>query len=177
MSEHSKQYDNFEEMLVAAKTMGKFQSTHNIIRQDYIELLRITEINKASDKSFDALYRASLRSLFSLIEADIYGFNQLDQYSDYSDKDTFIAKFKETFKQIAKTWNKETIQKKYFDSKLVGLKDLKKMRDELVHPKEPGHIHKATEEDFEKLKSVFEDYDNFMNDLMNDFFLSTTIPF
>ena len=88
-----------------------------------------------------------------------------------------MEKFKETYKQICKTWNKEEIQKKYYDSKLQGLVELKKKRDELVHPKELEHIHKASEKDFQTLKSVFEDYDKFINDLMNDFFLSTTVPF
>ena len=50
------------------------------------------------------------------------------------------------------------------------------MRDELVHPKEISHVHKATDDDFSNLKSVFEDYDNFINDLMNKFFIGTKIP-
>jgi hypothetical protein len=57
------------------------------------------------------------------------------------------------------------------------LVELKKKRDELVHPKELGHIHKASEKDFQKLKLGFEDYDKFINELMNDFFLVTTIKF
>jgi hypothetical protein len=43
------------------------------------------------------------------------------------------------------------------------------MRDELVHPKNIGHIHKATEHEFDRIKTVFQDYINFINDLMNDF--------
>lgn len=178
MSNHTKQYDNLNEMLLAAQTMGKFQRIHNVIRPDFILLLKITEEQKSNEKEFDALYRACLTRFFTLIEADIYGLNQLDMYDGYDDKkDRFIEKFKETYKQICKTWNKVDLQKRYFDSKLQGLVDLKKKRDELVHPKELEHIHKASEKDFQKLKLVFEDYDKFINDLMNDFFLSTTIPF
>ena len=178
MSNHTKQYDNLNEMLLAAQTMGKFQRIHNVIRPDFMLLLKITEEQKSNKKEFDALYRACLTRFFTLIEADIYGLNQLDMYDGYDDKkDRFIEKFKETYKQICKTWNKEEIQKKYFDSKLQGLVELKKKRDELVHPKELEHIHKANEKDFQTLKSVFEDYDKFINDLMNDFFLSTTVPF
>lgn len=178
MSKHTKQYDNLNEMLLAAQTMGKFQQIHNVIRPDFILLLKITEDQKSNEKEFDALYRACLTRFFTLIEADIYGLNQLDMYDGYDDKkDRFIEKFKETYKQICKTWNKEDLQKKYFDSKLQGLVDLKKKRDELVHPKKMEHIHKASEQDFQKLKSVFESYDKFINDLMNDFFLSTTVPF
>ena len=178
MSNHTKRYDNLNEMLLAAQTMGKFQRIHNVIRPDFMLLLKITEQQKSNEKEFDALYRACLTRFFTLIEADIYGLNQLDMYGGYDDKkDRFIEKFKETYKQICKTWNKEEIQKKYFDSKLHGLVELKKKRDDLVHPKDLEHIHKASENDFQTLKSVFEGYDKFINDLMNDFFLSTTLPF
>lgn len=178
MSDHIKQYANLQDMLFAAQTMSRFQKIHNIIRPDFQLLLRITEEQKSNEKEFDALYRACLTRFFTLIEADIYGLNQLDMYIDYDDKkDKFIEKFKATFKQICKTWNKVELQKKYFDSKLQGLIDLKKKRDELVHPKEVEHIHKASDKDFQLLKMIFEDYDKFINDLMNDFFLSTTIPF
>lgn len=178
MSDHSKQYDNLNEMLIAAQIMGKFQTIHNIIRPDFLVLLSITEEQKSDEKEFDALYRACLTRIFTLIEADIYGLNQLDMYESYDDKkDRFIEKFKETYKQICKTWNKVELQKKYFDSKLQGLIELKKKRDDLVHPKELEHIHKASDKDFQILKTVFEDYDKFINDLMNGFFLSTTMPF
>lgn len=176
MGSHKKQYKNLDDMLAAAQAMSKFQGIHNVIRRDYLELLRITEEHKSNEKDFDTLYRASLIRFFTLIEADIYGLNQLDAYEGYDDKkDRFIDKFKKTFKQICKTWNKEQLQKNYFDSKLKSLTDLKKKRDELVHPKEQEHIHKASDNEFATLNNVFGDYDKFMNDLMNDFFLSTTI--
>ena len=175
MGEHTKTYDNFEEMLQAVQVMRKFQTIHNVIRSDYIELLRLTEAHQAEQTSFDALYRASLRSLFSLIEADIAGLNSLDEYPDYDDRDSLIPKLKKTYKQIAKTWQKEVVQKKYFDAKLNVLLDLKEMRDELVHPKEHAHIHTASKEAFDKLKAVFDDYDQFVNELMNDFFVGTSI--
>jgi len=178
MSNHTKQYENLNEMLLVAQTMRKFQRIHNVIRHDFMLLLKITEEKKLNEKEFDALYRACLTRFFTLIEADIYGLNQFDMYDGYDDKkDRFIEKFKETYKQICKTWNKEEIQKKYFDSKLQELVELKKKRDELVHPKELENIHKASERDFQTLKSTFEGYDKFVNDLMNDFYLSTTVPF
>jgi hypothetical protein len=95
-------------------------------------------------------------------------------YAGYDDKkDRFIEKLKETYKQICKTWNKEELQKKYFDTKLQTLKELKSKRDDLVHPKELKHIHKASNNDFKKLKTAFEDYDKFINVLLNEFFIST----
>jgi hypothetical protein len=176
MAENSKSYDSMEEMLNAAQVMRQFQTIHNVIRKDYQELLRLTSEHQTSKVSFDALYRASLRSFFSLIEADIFGLNALDGYPGYDDrKHALIPKFKSTYKQIAKTWNKETIQKQYFEAKMSELLALKTKRDELVHPKEHSHIHEATTDEFAQLQKVFNDYDSFVNDLMNGFFISTKI--
>ena len=176
MSNHKKEYDNLPALLVATQTMSKFQIIHNIIRPDFLILFRITEEQKSNEKEFDALYRACLTRFFTLIEADIYGLNQLDMYDDYDDKrDRFIEKFKETYKQICKTWNKEELHKKYIDSNLQGLIELRKKRNDLVHPKEVEHIHKASDKDFQALQTVFAAYDKFITDLMNDFFLSTKI--
>jgi hypothetical protein len=176
MEEHVKTYDSLQEMLAAAQAMRKFQTIHNVLRKDYIELLRLTDLHRSSKESFDALYRASLRSLFSLIEADISGLNALDGYPGYDDrKHSLIPKFKQTYKQIAKTWNKESIQQKYFAAKLETLLALKTKRDELVHPKEHEHIYSASTVDFQQLKGVFNDYDDFVNELMNDFFVGSSI--
>jgi hypothetical protein len=176
MKEHVKTYDSLQEMMAAAQAMHKFQTIHNVIRKDYIELLRLTDLHRSSKESFDALYRASLRSLFSLIEADISGLNALDGYPGYDDrKHPLISKFKQTYKQIAKTWNKQTVQQKYFAEKLEALLALKTKRDELVHPKEHAHIHSASPANFQQLKDVFFDYDDFVNQLMNDFFVGSSI--
>ena len=175
MGENTKSYDSLGEVLEAAQVMRKFQTIHNVIRKDYKELLRITEAYQADQVAFDALYRASLRSLFSLIEADIAGLNALDQYPDYDDRDSLIPKLKKTYKQIAKTWQKEPIQKKYFDTKLNALLTLKTKRDELVHPKEHVHIHVASAGAFMELKQVFNDYDSFVIELMTNFFVGTSI--
>lgn len=177
MDNHTKSYSSFTEMLAAVGAMQKFQSIHNVLRKDYIELLRITEANKLTKNSFDAMYRASIRSLFSLMEADITGLNILDGYPGYDDrKHTFLFKFKKTYKQIAKTWNKEKLQQSYFDSKLSDLIVLKNRRDDLVHPKEHSHLHEANIVDFEQLQKVFQDYDHFINEMMNDFFVGTSMP-
>jgi len=177
MSNHSKEYNNINEMLIATQAMRNYQLMHNVIRNDYIELLELTEKNQANQKSFDALYRACISSMFSLVESDIYGLNTLDPYPNYHDKCNFIGKFEKTFKQISKTWEKEDIQRKYFQSCKPQLKVLKKMRDEIIHPKKIEHIHPASKIKFKELKLIFNDYDNFMNDMMNNFFLSTRIKF
>ncbi|MES2063550.1 MAG: hypothetical protein V4456_16605 [Bacteroidota bacterium] len=175
MEDYSKTYGSLEEMMQAAQVMRKFQTIHNVLRKDYMELLRLTEEQQSAKVSFDALYRASLRSLFSLIEADITGLNSLDGYPEYNDREPLIPKFKKTYKQIAKTWKKETIQQNYFTAKIEALITLKTKRDELVHPKEHAHIHEASEADFEQLNQVFKDYDDFVNKLMDGFYVGTTI--
>ena len=175
MGEHTKKYSDYNEFLKAGVLMGEFQKIHNIIRQDYMELLVITEQHKKVECEFNALYRACLKSLFSIIEADIFGFNNLDKYEKYSDKDTFENKFKKTFTQVCNTWNKPYIRKVYFDTKLESLKDLRKKRDELIHPKKIEHIHKANEIEFDNLKQVFKDYDNFINKIMDNFFIGVEL--
>ncbi|TCD27417.1 hypothetical protein EZ456_09480 [Pedobacter psychrodurus] len=175
MSNHSKEYNNIDEMLIASQTMRNYQLMHNAIRNDYIVLLEITGKSQENQKSFDALYRACIISMFSLVESDIYGLNVLDPYPNYSDKHDFTSKLEKTFKQISRTWEKEEIKQQYFYSCKPQLKVLKRMRDEIIHPKEISHIHIATETKFKELKAVFNDYDSFINDLMNNFFLSTKI--
>jgi len=177
MEEKTKSYASVEQMFEAGQVMQKFQKIHNVIRLDYLELLNITEANIAIQEPFNALYRACIRSLFSLMEADIYNLNALDSYDDFDDYDKFINKLKKTYKQIAATWGKETIQQKYFSSKMKDLLALKKLRDQLVHPKEISHIHVATTESFNMVKKVFKDYDDFVNEMMTNFFISVKIPF
>lgn len=89
MSNHKKIFNNYSDFHYAVGAMKEFQKIHNIIRKDYIELLNLTEKYILEQKIFNSLYRASLKSLFSLIEADIFGLNNIDKYDDYSDKDHF----------------------------------------------------------------------------------------
>lgn len=170
MNEHSKVFRK-EEFFDVAKAMGKYQKIHNVIRIDYQVLLELTESVKDNKKEFNALYRASLKSLFTIIEADIFGLNNISRYKNYSDQHRFEDKFKNTFTHICKTWNKEDLKKNYFDTKYSDLKLIRKKRDELIHPKEIENIHEATEIKFNNLKKVYTDYDNFINKLMDNFFI------
>lgn len=175
MGNQKKKHTDNSEFLKTRIAMSEFQKIHNIIRKDYIELINVTEKHKSIKKEFDSLYRACLKGLFSIIEADIFGLNNLDKYEGYSDKHSFEEKFKKTFKQVCKTWNKSELQKKYFDGKYRKMKELKQKRDELIHPKKIEHLHEANESEFEILKNVFNDYDLFINSLMDDFYISMDI--
>lgn len=175
MSENTKKFTNLTDFHQASKAMNQYQKIHNLIRLDYIELLKLTENSKNNKIEFDALYRASLKSLFTIIEADIYGLNNIDPYNNYSDRHSFEYKFKETFKQVCNTWNKVEICQTFFNTKYKNLKELRKRRDELVHPKNVAHIHEASENEFIKLKKGFTDYDDFINQLMDNFFIGMEI--
>lgn len=167
----TKYYDNVEDFQKAPQVLHNYQKTHNIIRNDYLNLIDLTLKSKNDQKAFNTLYRACLRELFSLIESDLFNLNRLDNYSNYSDMDKFMIKFKKTFKQVCKTWEKTELQKGYFDSKLERLKRIKTERDRITHPKSLNDFKEITIDDFNKLKAVFEDYDEFINKLMKGFFI------
>jgi hypothetical protein len=167
----TKYYDNLTDYQEALQILHNYQKTHNIIRNDYLNLIELTFEFKNDQKAFNTMYRACLRELFSLIESDLFNLNRLDNYPNYSDKDKFMVKFKKTFKQISKTWEKEDIQREYFDSKLERLKDIKTERDRITHPKSPKDFKTTITEDFDRFKTVFDEYDGFINKMMDGFFI------
>ncbi|SIS46840.1 hypothetical protein SAMN05421766_10262 [Zobellia uliginosa] len=171
-AEHpTKYYSSLKEFQEAELIFHNYQKTHNIIRNDYLNLIELTFESKNDQKAFNTLYRACLRELFSLIESDLFNLNRLDSYQNYSDRDKFMVKFKKTFKQIAKTWEKTDIQKEYFDSDLERLKTIKTERDRITHPKSPNDFKVTTIDDFNTFKRVFNEYDGFINKMMNGFFI------
>ena len=136
----------------------------------------ITELHKKDQEKLMTLFRASLKGFFSLIESDIYGLNKLDAYEGYDDHiGSFEFKFKKTFKQVCKTWNKKEIIQLYLDSKYGKLKSLKQKRNNLVHPKEVPDILIASEEGLNDIKECFNDYTKMLHSIMNNFFISIEI--
>jgi len=63
------------------------------------------------------------------------------------------------------------IQKNYFDSKLNRLKIIKTERDKITHPKNPNDFKVTTIDDYNRFKIVFNEYDEFINKIMNGFFI------
>lgn len=167
----TKYYDNLTDFQKAQQILHNYQKTHNIIRNDYLNLIELTFEFRNDQKAFNTMYRACLRELFSLIESDLFNLNRLDSYPNYSDNDKFMVKFKKTFKQISKTWKKEDIQKEYFDSKLERLKGIKNERDRITHPKGPKDFKTTTTKDFDMFKMAFDEYDGFINKMMDGFFI------
>lgn len=58
----------------------------------------------------------------------------------------------------------------------MDLKELKDFRDKLTHPKEIDDIIIPTFETFNKVRKVFNDYDLFFSKIVDNFFISTTMP-
>jgi hypothetical protein len=175
MSENSKNYDNSDDFRKANHALTDYQRRHNLIRKDYELLLEITELHQNEPDKFDTLYRASLKGFLSLIESDIYGLNQIDQYDGYTDKHSFEYRFKKTFKRICQTWKREEIIKEFLDTKYAKLKFLKSKRDKLIHPKERKDIVFASADEFIKLKEGFQDYTKMLHSIMDGFFISIEI--
>jgi len=172
MSKTSKRFNNPHEFNKVNTALTEYQRRHNIIRKDYELLLELTEFHKTSPEKFNTLYRASVKGFLSLIESDIFGLNQIDKYEEYSDKDKFEDKFKKTFKQICKTWDKESIIKDFLDREYGLIKDIKGKRDRLIHPKDRNDILKASTENLNELRLAFKSYTNMIHSIMDGFFIS-----
>lgn len=171
MGKHTKMYSDFESMLEASDVMDEFQLLHNILRNDFIELLSITEQFKDSKIEFETLGRSCLIQLFTLIEADIFGLGRLDPYPITKPKENFFEKFNNTFNQIATTWGKIEIKEDYFTNCLPELMTIKSMRNKLVHPSKVVDVYFPTFPGFVRLRTAFHNYNEFMGKIMNDFFI------
>jgi hypothetical protein len=172
MSEYSKEFVDKERFQKALQSSIDYQKRHNIIREDYKQLLEITEGFRNNEKMFNSTYRAALKGFLSLIESDIYGLNQLDPYKGYNDRHSFEDKFKKTFKKFFIEAGKEDNLKEFLDSKYEDLKRIKLKRDKLIHPKSVEDIVVASTDEFFILKNAFNDYTDFLHFLMTDFFIT-----
>lgn len=171
----SKKVENMKQLEKLYPILYRFPTIHNNLTNDFDKLIDTTEKN-VDNENYSTLIRACLLYLFSVIEADIYYFNLLDKYDKYDDRHKFINKFKKTFKQVCKTWGWEELQQEYYDTKIEALSQIRTLRDKLTHPKEIEDFIEPSKDDFEKIKSVYLDYNNFLLTLMSDFTFSTTIP-
>lgn len=174
MDTKTKKHHSIEEFEIANKALSEYQLLHNQLRKDFENLIELTERNKNKLSDYDTLYRACVRSVLTIIEADLYGLNQLDPYQGYSDSDSFETKFKKTFKQICTTWQKNDIIP-YLNEKYERLRLLKTKRNELIHPKSRKHFHNASDDSLEDIKVVFKEYNDLINSIMNNFSISIEV--
>jgi len=170
-NEPTKFYPDFKSLKKANEIMGEFQVLRNILRHDYIALLKIAEQYKDKQIEFNAMYRACLVQLFTMIEADIYGLSTLDPYPSDNTKKNFYSIFTNTFKQIGITWSKEQIAEKYFNTHFDELMLIKNERNNLIHPKRIEDLLVPTSKDLEKLKNAFNNYSAFIGEITNGFYI------
>lgn len=175
MKDHSKLFSSKVDFNRVLSAMKEYQILHNNLRNDFENLIKLTEKNSEVEQDYDTLYRACIRSVLVIIESDIYGLNQIDPYENYSDNDGFEKKFKSTLKQIGNTFNKSEITSEYLNTKYSKFKNLKVKRDELTHPKKEVHFHSVSKTAISELSEVYYDYDKMINKLMNGFFIKITI--
>jgi hypothetical protein len=177
MDTKSKFISDEKEFFALIPIVKTFPLIHNKLKADFLSLLELTEIHRSETKYFQTLCRACIKNLFSVIGADIFYYNLFDKYEGYDDQHRFIDKFKMTFKQICKTWDREELQKEYFSTKLQSLKELRVLRNNLAHPKELKDVIDPTKEELAKIKKAFQEYDNFITTLMSNFFIETNLPY
>jgi hypothetical protein len=81
-------------MISIMNRMMEFQRVQNELRQDFILIYDIALSIENEPERFKPLIRACLRELFSLIDADLFLYNQWNPYYNYDDKERFSVKFK-----------------------------------------------------------------------------------
>jgi len=177
--------DNFEgkakqvdlaTLLAMMPIFSNFPRLHNKLKDDFHVLLGIAEGLKSEPVKFGAQCNACIKEFFAMVEADLHYYNLLDPYKEYNERDPFFQKFKDTFKQICKTWGKGNLQEDYFSKRLTLLRVLKEKRDKLNHPKEVSDISATSIDDLEKLKIAFAAYNAFFSAMMENFFIEASIP-
>ena len=152
--------------------MSEFQILRNIMRRDYISLLKMANTTLCNEAQFNSMYRACLVQLFTVIEADIFGLRALDPYPLLKGvKKNFYDIFLHTFNQIARTWNKEEITEKYITTYFNELMLIKGERNNLTHPKKINALILPDAATLNRLEIAFKNYCDFMNEMMNGFYI------
>ncbi|MBN7814207.1 hypothetical protein [Algoriphagus pacificus] len=157
--------------LEATRAFSTFSKTHNITRKDIGSLFIFCEDLEDSEK-INGLKRNIIIRFFSMVEGDIYHLNKIDPYPNYNDRNDFDTKFKSTIKQVFTTWERTEALNKYRDTKIKNFWILKNWRDKITHPKTPEDLNTESLE-LKFIKSVFTNYQDFLLELVRDFFIST----
>lgn len=170
--ENTKQVSS-ENIFVIARRMAEFQQVHNQLRMDFKEVYELASRCTANDPVTSALIRACIKELFSLIEADIFLYNQYNGYLDFDDKDSILDKFKRTFKHHATDFNKSGNVMNFNSRFVVHVRKLKRLRDDITHPKSMESIV-VTADDLKLTWKVYEAYTDFISSLMTGTAISAT---
>ncbi len=164
-------YINFDHDIEGALTRmrrsGRFQLLHNEIRKDFIELHNATVASLEKKDNCPELIRSCIREFFSLVEADIYMLNYIDPYPDYNDNDSFIKKFKKTYKYHCQNHNRPELFRELTDKHFQDFKKLKRKRDSITHPKNSEDIT-VDKVSLDLVSSMFNIYTEFVSNSMRD---------
>jgi len=155
--------------------MMHFQNVHNELRKDFLSIYNITVATAIESELHSPLIRSCIKELFTLIEADVYLYNQYNPYADFKETDSILDKFKKTFKHHGKEFNKiETVIA--FNSKwFKHVKNIKILRDRITHPKGKSFIQVSLD-DLKLTFIVYDAYTNFVNEIMTGTALSVKLP-
>lgn len=159
-----------DKFLETARFMSMFQVLHNALRIDFQSVYDYTKNNLDNNKIGEPLIRVCYKELFSFIEADIYTYNQFLPYPKYSDRDSFITKFKKTYKYHAKMFNKLDISNQFNSSNIELLVRLKEKRDKLTHPKGFDSIE-VRSDNLKEVYSMYEKYTKYIRELMTGVYI------
>ena len=164
------QVNSLEDLSRIMARMRQFSRIHNTYRQDTEILFKKLDESEGNPFKMRSLYRSIIHSFFSMIESDLYSYNDLHAYKKYDDRDGFKEKFKKTFKNICKAIEKEELQKEYWKRRLAILFKLRNQRDGLFHAKKLEDVHEASLKDIDNLKVIVSDYNDLITNLMDGFF-------
>jgi hypothetical protein len=154
------------------EAMVHFQNVHNELRNDFSSIYAITV---SSTEPKQHLIRSCIKELFTLIEADVYLYNQYNPYAGFDDSDAILDKFKKTFKHHGREFNKLDSVIAFNSKWFEHLKMVKLIRDRITHPKGKGSIQVSLD-DLSLTFKVYDAYANFVNDIMTATALSIKLP-
>lgn len=151
--------------------MEHFQNVHNELRKDFLSIYNITVATAIESELHSPLVRSCIKELFTLIEADVYLYNQYNPYTDFDETGSILDKFKKTFKHHGKEFKKLDTVIAFYSRWFQYMKRVKLLRDRITHPKGKSSI-KVSQDDLKLTFSVYEAYTNFVNEVMTGTALS-----
>lgn len=159
--------DNLDSALIRMRRLGRFQLLHNEIKKDFIELHKAAATSLENRENCPELIRSCVREFFSLVEADIYFLNYIDPYPGYTDSDSFLKKFKQTYKYHCLNHNRPELFRALTDKHFHDFKQLKRKRDCITHPKSFDDIS-VDKNLLDLVINMFNIYTEFVSNSMRD---------
>jgi hypothetical protein len=167
----------FEEMAKVMAGMREFQKVHNLLRIDFLKIyesVKESEATKFQDHS--PLIRACIKELFSLIEADIFLYNQWNPYPGFYDRHSLDDKFKKTFKHHAETFPDDgriEAYQKFMDRDFSLFKMVEEIRHHVTHPKGEASV-RVDFQTLDQARKLYDVYTVFVQSMFTNVMISIT---